>query len=43
MIDTSPIPEIAVLIGVINRDQNESQVAEYLEELAFLAKLQELK
>lgn len=29
--------EKAVLIGVINQEQNEQQVAEYLEELAFLA------
>ncbi len=31
------MPETAILIGIINRDQNENQVAEYLEELAFLA------
>jgi len=37
MIETTPIPETAILVGIINRDQNESQVAEYLEELAFLA------
>lgn len=29
--------EKAVLVGVINQEQNEQQVAEYLEELAFLA------
>ncbi len=33
---TEPIPETAVLIGLIDRHQNESQVSEYLEELAFL-------
>ena len=30
-------PEKAVLVGIINRDQNEQQVNEYLDELAFLA------
>jgi GTP-binding protein HflX len=34
--DTSPKPETAVLIGIIDREQDEHQVAEYLEELAFL-------
>jgi GTPase len=37
MINTAPIAEKAILIGVINKDQNENQVTEYLDELAFLA------
>jgi GTP-binding protein HflX len=36
MIDTRPVPETAVLVGVINRDQEESEVQEYLNELSFL-------
>lgn len=36
MIDTRPLPETAVLVGVINRDQEESEVKEYLNELSFL-------
>lgn len=36
-IDTTPKPEYAVLVGVINQQQNEQQVLEYLDELAFLA------
>lgn len=36
MIDTRPLPETAVLIGVINREQEESEVQEYLRELSFL-------
>ena len=36
MIDTRPVPEKAVLVGVINRDQDESEVMEYLDELSFL-------
>lgn len=35
-IDTTPKPEQAVLVGVINQDQNARQVQEYLDELAFL-------
>jgi len=34
--DTSPVTEKAVLVGVINDDQDEATVNEYLEELAFL-------
>jgi GTP-binding protein HflX len=37
MIETSPVKETAVLVGIINKDQDEKLVAEYLEELAFLA------
>jgi GTP-binding protein HflX len=37
MIETSPITEIAVLVGLITPDQDESQAKEYLEELEFLA------
>ena len=36
MIDTTPVPETAVLIGVINQDQDEAEVREYLNELSFL-------
>lgn len=36
MIDTTPVPETAILIGVINRDQDEAEVSEYLRELSFL-------
>lgn len=36
MIDTRPVPEKAVLVGVINRDQEDSEVQEYLNELSFL-------
>ncbi|MEA2106920.1 MAG: GTPase HflX [Bacteroidota bacterium] len=35
-IDTTPKPEQAVLVGVINQDQDAQQVQEYLDELAFL-------
>jgi GTP-binding protein HflX len=35
-IDTAPVTETAVLVGVINQQQNEQQVSEYLDELAFL-------
>lgn len=35
--ETDVIPESAVLIGVIKQDETEDQVADYLEELAFLA------
>ena len=35
-IDTAPVTETAVLVGVINQQQNEQQVREYLDELAFL-------
>jgi len=36
-IDTAPKPEYAVLVGVINQEQDIKQVQEYLDELAFLA------
>ncbi len=36
MIETTPVPETAILIGVINRDQDEAEVHEYLDELSFL-------
>jgi len=36
LFDTALQQETAVLIGLINREQNETQVQEYLEELAFL-------
>ncbi|OFX88380.1 MAG: GTPase HflX [Bacteroidetes bacterium GWF2_33_16] len=35
-IDNTPQPEKAVLVGVINQQQNEQQVSEYLDELSFL-------
>jgi len=38
MIDTRAEVETAVLIGVISRDQDEAEVNEYLDELAFLTK-----
>ncbi|MGD9930909.1 MAG: GTPase HflX [Mangrovibacterium sp.] len=37
MIDTSPQQETAVLVGLINQDQDEKQAQEYLDELEFLA------
>jgi GTP-binding protein HflX len=37
MTETQEIRERSVLVGIINRNQNEQQVAEYLDELAFLA------
>jgi GTP-binding protein HflX len=37
MIDTSLIPETAVLVGLINQNQDEKQAKEYLDELEFLA------
>ena len=37
MIDTIQTSEVAVLVGLINQDQDEKQVEEYLEELEFLA------
>jgi len=37
-IDTAPKTESAVLVGVINQEQDSKQVAEYLEELAFLVR-----
>jgi len=37
-IDTAPKPEYAVLVGVINQEQDVKQVEEYLDELAFLVK-----
>ncbi len=36
LIDTAPKPEYAVLVGVINQEQDTKQVQEYLDELAFL-------
>jgi len=37
MIDTTPVTEKAVLVGLIYKDQEEHQAREYLEELDFLA------
>jgi len=37
MVETTPEIETAVLIGIINNEQDENQVNEYLGELAFLA------
>ena len=37
MIDTSKQQETAVLVGLINQDQDEKQAREYLDELEFLA------
>lgn len=37
MIETAPISEKAVIVGLINQTQNEQQVKEYLDELEFLA------
>jgi GTP-binding protein HflX len=37
MFETKFIPERAVLVGVINKDQDEMEVQEYLDELSFLA------
>ncbi len=37
MIDTSLNPETAVLVGLINQNQDEKQAKEYLDELEFLA------
>jgi GTP-binding protein HflX len=37
MIETNPIIETAVLVGLITQDQDENQAKEYLEELEFLA------
>jgi GTP-binding protein HflX len=37
MIDTAKKQETAVLVGLINKDQDEKQAQEYLDELAFLA------
>jgi GTP-binding protein HflX len=37
MIETSPIIETAVLVGLITQDQDEDQAREYLDELEFLA------
>ncbi len=36
LIETTPVQETAVLIGVINQDQDEAEVSEYLNELSFL-------
>lgn len=37
MIETSPVAESAVLVGLITQNQDEAQAHEYLEELEFLA------
>jgi GTP-binding protein HflX len=37
MIDTAPQQETAVLVGLINQNQDERQAREYLDELEFLA------
>jgi GTP-binding protein HflX len=37
MIETSPVVEKAVLVGLITQNQDEAQAREYLEELEFLA------
>ena len=37
MIDTTPKQETAILVGLINQDQDEKQAQEYLNELEFLA------
>lgn len=37
MIETAPETEKAVIVGLINRNQDEKQVKEYLDELEFLA------
>jgi len=37
MIETAPITEKVVIVGLINSQQDESQVKEYLDELEFLA------
>ena len=37
MIETAPITEKVVLVGLINNNQNEKQAKEYLDELEFLA------
>ncbi len=37
MIETAPITEKAVIVGLINQAQDENQVTEYLDELEFLA------
>ncbi|AHW59989.1 GTP-binding protein HflX [Draconibacterium orientale] len=37
MIETAPITEKAVIVGLINQDQDERQAKEYLDELEFLA------
>lgn len=36
LIDTKPVREKAILVGIINSEQDEETVHEYLEELAFL-------
>ncbi len=36
-LSSDPKDELAILVGVITQDQNEKQVEEYLDELAFLA------
>jgi len=37
MIDTAPLTERVVLVGLISQEQDEKQAKDYLEELAFLA------
>jgi GTP-binding protein HflX len=40
--NTAPVPETAVLIGLIQSNDTEEKVAEYMEELAFLSKTADL-
>lgn len=37
MIDTTPVTEVVILVGLINDDQDEQKAKEYLDELEFLA------
>ncbi len=37
MIETAPVTERAVIVGLINQQQDEKQIKEYLDELEFLA------
>jgi hypothetical protein len=39
---TTPKPETAILIGIIDQDQDAATVEEYLQELAFLTETQGL-
>ena len=43
MNDTAPKQQTAVLVGLINRDQDEVQVMEYLDELSFLSETAGIK
>lgn len=36
MFDTAPVPERAILVGLIQGQQSENQIQEYMDELAFL-------